>query len=119
MNAMQANSAVRGLIFAVQKARSDITEALGEGEVATALLKDLHPFLFGDTSILPRLLDWQARCRKTESISGMDMYNLVRFIEMKDPAILALLPMYGYTDVSPANVQWFGQTWPYLTDGYS
>lgn len=117
MNNMQANSAVRGLIFAVQKTRSTMTESMGDSDYAQALLADLHPYLFGSLNILSRLLDFQTRCRKTGSIAGGDLYNLVRFIEMKEPTILALLPLYGYPDIE-SDITWFTQQWPYLTDGY-
>ena len=47
MNTAQANSLVRGLVFAVQKTRSDMMETLGTDDLAQTMLADMQPWLFG------------------------------------------------------------------------
>lgn len=109
----QANAAVRGLIFAVQKTRSDLREGLGGDEIGEALLRDLHPWLFGDDAVLAHLLRWQARCKAAGIIAGADLFNFVKLIEMKDSVILSLLSLYGYPSLE-SDISWFGRTWPYV-----
>jgi hypothetical protein len=119
MTDYEANSLVRGLVFAVQKSRSDMSEALGGDQAGDELLEYLHPWLFGPDSMLPRLLDWQARARAQGVITGLSLFNWVKFIDLKDRMILGLLPLYGYTEVPLEGppIEWTLQTWPYLTDG--
>lgn len=124
---IEANSLVRGLVFAVQKTRSDIKEGLGvdgspSGKVAESLLEDLHPLLFGQQSIFTRLLDWQERCKATGIIAGSDLFNLTKYIDMSaSRPVLGLLPVYGYPAIPEDGppIEWFGKSWPYLTDGLS
>ena len=121
MNDMEANSLLRGLIFVIQKTKSDLMEGLGagpdpQGQVMSSLLEDMQPILFGDKAILPRLLEWQKRCESTGVIAGSDMFNLFKFIDMSEArAALGLLGVYGYTAPEEADIQWFAQQWPYLT----
>lgn len=121
MNDMQANSLLRGLVFATQKTRSDITESMGSGPVVDELLAETQPMLFGKDNILARLLDWEARCKKSGIITGSDLFNFTKLLDMRVPTVLALLPIYGYTSIPEEgpSVSWFTQTWPYLSDGLS
>lgn len=119
MNAMEANSLVRGMVFVVQKTRADIMESMGSDEAAQSVLAMTSPDLFGERSILPRLVEWQDRCKKSGIISGSDMFNLFKYMEMKMNPALGLLGVYGYTSPETADISWFTQTWPYLTDGVS
>lgn len=118
MTDMEANSLVRGLIFAVQKTRSDIVEAMGDSDVAQNLLKDTNPLLFGNRAILPHLLKWQENCDKSGRIAGADLFNFVTLIDRSpERAVLGLLAVYGYTTVPLEGppVEWFTQSWPYLS----
>lgn len=109
----EATQLVRGLVFAVQKARSDMRESMGDGETADALLEDLHPWLFGEKSLLPALLKWQTNCEHDGKIGGGSLYNFVRMIQMKDPMLLELLPVWGYAAPEP-EVLWAVQTWTWV-----
>ena len=116
---MEANSLVRGLVFIVQKSRSDLTEGLGDDEAAQSLLADLHPLFFGEKNVLPQLIKWQERCAKSGVIAGADLFNFTKLLDMDQGghAALGLLGIYGYTQVSieGPDIGWFSMTWPYLT----
>ena len=121
MNTAQANSLVRGLVFAVQKTRSDMMETLGTDDLAQTMLADMQPWLFGKNAMLPKLVEWQERCKATGIISGSDLFNFTKLIDMQSRPTLGLLGLYGYTTVPLEGppMEWFTQTWPYLTDGLS
>ena len=120
---MEANSLVRGLVFACQKTRSNLREGLGadgspDGIIVDALLKDMHPLLFGEGNILSRLLEWQARMEKSGIIAGSDLFNIVKYIDMSDSRVLlGLLGVYGYPTIPDEGppLSWFTQSWRYLT----
>ena len=120
MNDTEANSLVRGLVFIVQKTRSDLMESLGDVE---SLLADLHPRFFGEKNVLPKLTEWQAQCAKAGVINGSDLFNWVKYLDLDQGghAALGLLGIYGYTTVPIEGppIEWFVQSWPYLTDGLS
>ena len=113
----KATRLVNGLVFAVQKSRSDIMEAWGE-PLGEDMLANLHPLLFGEGSAMPRLLAWQARCRESGTISGLDLHNWFMLIERSESsAALALLFIHGYAEVEEVeawpSVGWMGQTYKY------
>ena len=116
---VEANSLLRGLVFAAQKSRSDLMEGLGGGPVIESLLEDLQPWLFGPQNVLPQLLRWQQNCAKTGVIAGSDMFNFFKLIEMNVSMMLMILPLYGYPSPDEADHAWFAHSWPYLTDGLS
>lgn len=123
MNDMEANSLVRGLVFAIQKTRADLMEGLGadsspDGSVVASILEDMHPLLFGPGNVLPRLLNWQKACERSRIIEGSTLFNFVKYIDMSTSRIaLGLLAVYGYTTIPDDGppIEWFAQQWPYLT----
>jgi hypothetical protein len=118
MNATEANSLVRGLVFISQKTRSDLSEALGD---VPEILEDLNPLFFGPKAVLPHLLDWQKRAEQTGIIAGQDLFNFVKFLDMDQSGHIALglLAIYGYTEVplDGPPIEWMTTSWPYLTAG--
>lgn len=118
MNEIEANDIIRGMVFAVQKTRSDLQETIGGDEIGNSILEDLHPLVFGPQSMLPKLVAWQDRCKAEGVIAGADLFNFAKLLEMKDPMILLLLPLYNYGDMPEPDISWFAQTWPYLEGAY-
>jgi hypothetical protein len=111
----EATSLVNGIAFCVQKARSDLMEGIGTDDVAQSLLADLQPMLFGLNAILPKVLEWQDRCRATGKISGADLFNMFKWIDMSESrSILIGLKIYSYSDVDEADIAWFTHTWEYV-----
>lgn len=111
MNGEQAQGVVKALVWGAQKARSNLTETMGDSEAAQALLADLEPFLFGESNLLPQLLKWQARIKASGVLLGSDLYNFFTIIDMKARAVLMCCAANGYELPEAADVTWLGQMW--------
>lgn len=67
------------------KARSDMTEALGDDEVAQRILHELHPYLFGELN----LVYVSTLLIESGEFSNSDIMNLLVLCH-KEPALLLL-----------------------------
>lgn len=103
---------LRMLMVATQKARSTMTESIGDSDMAQALLAETQPWLFGPRSILPKLAEQVQRAEAGAEIEGMQLFNWATLIERNVPVVLVSL---GFQDPKlrgfEADMKWCGQRW--------
>ena len=109
MTRTQALAHLRTMLFAVQKARSVLSESLGESATAQAVNADLSPWLFGPRSVLPALLKYLDRLEAGAPISGADFYNFMS-IAARTPAIMVDTAI-GASPLPEPDLAWCGQVW--------
>jgi hypothetical protein len=100
---------LRTMLFAVQKARSDLIEAVGDDDAGRAVNADLSPWLFGPKCILPALVKFLDRVESGGPIAGADFYNFMRIAD-RTPAILAITIIDGEPLPEP-ELAWCAQVW--------
>jgi len=79
------------------KARSDMTESLGNGNVAQSVLADLQPYLFGEINVV----DVAERILKADHFSNGDIMNLLVLCE-KTPAMQVMYTLFNHGEELPA-----------------
>lgn len=92
MNETKARKIIEAVMIRAQKARSDITESMGD--LGEEFLKPLTGYLFGELN----LVDACERMLKKEHVRPLDLFNILYMVE-KTPSIAVLEIFYGHPDV--------------------
>jgi hypothetical protein len=109
MTRLEALKHLRVMLFAVQKARSNLMEAVGDDETGNKVNSDLNPWLFGARSVLPSLVKYLDRIEAGAPINGSDFYNFMT-IAARSP-VIAVTAMTGDDVLPEPDMSWCAQIW--------
>ena len=109
MTRAQALKHLRVMLFAVQKARSNLMETVGDDEIGQKINADLNPWLFGPRCVLPPLVKYLDRLEAGAPISGADFYNFMAIATRSSPIIA--LAATDSEDLPEPELAWCAQVW--------
>lgn len=108
MKQIQAVEHLREMLWAVQRARSMITETFGD--LGEDFLITLHPWLFGPKCVLPSLVTTVGEVETGGELTPQRFYNLM-WITDKELAINTALFATNRKPLPEPDINWIVEGW--------
>lgn len=103
--------ALRVMLAASQKARSNLRGSVGDDELGERLLAEMHPWLFGQKCVIPALAQVISRAERGSAVVGKTFYHMM-WIAKREPAIeLSAAFMTSGAGLPQPDLRWNALTW--------